>query len=169
MSRSIKFSETAERIECLARALMDQHGLHGWKFRFNSARQRVGVCVYPRKRLQLLPPRLLFQPGRIELSRHFIERNSDAEIRDTILHEIAHALAGPRCGHGPRWKNIAVAIGARPERCSRTADMPRGRWQAVCPNCRREHRRHRRPRTLHGYHCKACGPVLGKIVWGLTR
>ncbi len=39
------------------------------------------------------------------------------EIRDTILHEIAHALAWTRHGertHGARWKQICREIGAVP-------------------------------------------------------
>ena len=39
---------------------------------------------------------------------------SEAEIRDTILHEIAHALAGPEARHGARWKAIARRIDATP-------------------------------------------------------
>jgi hypothetical protein len=37
------------------------------------------------------------------------------EMEDTILHEIAHALAGPRAGHGPLWKAHAIATGANPK------------------------------------------------------
>lgn len=165
MARSRKLSDKAIAVQQMALALMSTHGLADWCFRFNHARRRMGVCYYPAKRVQIWPPRILSRPGRIELSIHLVERNGDDEIRDTILHEIAHALAGQRAGHGPRWRQIAQAIGARPERCSLTADMPKGRWLAVCPNCKREHYRHRRPRSLGGYHCKACGPVLGAVVW----
>ena len=34
------------------------------------------------------------------------------EVRDTILHEIAHALAGAKAKHGPAWKAIARRLGA---------------------------------------------------------
>lgn len=38
--------------------------------------------------------------------------------RDTILHEVAHVLTGAlvakRENHGPRWRKIAVALGAEP-------------------------------------------------------
>ena len=39
---------------------------------------------------------------------------SDESIQDTVLHEIAHALAAPEAGHGPLWKTVARRIGAAP-------------------------------------------------------
>jgi hypothetical protein len=47
---------------------------------------------------------------------------------------------------------------------ARSVVMPVGRWRAVCPGCGRSHSRHRRPRPT-SYHCKACGPVLGGLIW----
>ena len=44
---------------------------------------------------------------------HALEGNEE-EIRDTVLHEIAHAIAGPEAGHGPLWKATARRIGATP-------------------------------------------------------
>ena len=42
------------------------------------------------------------------------EKSGGAEIRDTVLHEIAHALVGPEARHGPEWKAIAKRLGATP-------------------------------------------------------
>ena len=81
-----------------ARALMDEHGLHEWTFRFSAARGRLGEC---RERERL-----------IRLSRRHAVNGDPREVRDTILHEIAHALAGARARHGPAWKAIAKRIGA---------------------------------------------------------
>ena len=39
---------------------------------------------------------------------------SKEQIRDTVLHEIAHAIAGREAGHGPLWKVTARRIGATP-------------------------------------------------------
>src|SRR5262245_21094659 len=101
----------------LALELMALHGLHGWTFAFNRAKQTLGLCRYERKT--------------IELSVYFVDGNGPEEVRDTLLHEIAHALVGPDHGHDAVWKAKAVAVGARPERCGR-ADMPEGRWRALC-------------------------------------
>jgi predicted SprT family Zn-dependent metalloprotease len=140
----------------LAAKLMTEHGLAGWQFGFNRNVRRAGVCRYPTRG----------RPGRIELSAHFVARNPEAEVRDTLLHEIAHALVGPGHGHDEVWKAKCVAVGARPERCyGEAVEMPRGRWRAACPGCGREFDRHRRPPRLTGYHCKGCGPDRGPLVW----
>ena len=45
------------------------------------------------------------------MSRHFAERYDDDEIHQVLLHEVAHALAGPKAGHGPQWKAVARDLG----------------------------------------------------------
>ena len=135
-----------QEVRRLAVDLLTQHGLVGWKFAYNRRKQAMGLCVYRRKT--------------IELSIHFVARNEAAEIVDTILHEIAHALVGPGHGHDAAWKRQCVAVGARPQRCGQ-ADMPEGRWQARCQGCERRFDRHRRPKSLRGWSCKSCGPRRG--------
>ena len=143
-----RLTERAASIRALARTLLDAHGLVAWEFGFNGNLRRAGVCRYPTRA----------RPGRIELSRHFVRRNPDAEVRDTILHEIAHALVGPGRGHDDVWKAKCLEIGARPERCyGEEIEMPKGRWRAVCPGCAKEYDRHRRPKALRGWHCRPCG------------
>src|SRR4051812_12271673 len=91
-------------------------------------------------------------------------RNGAAEDLDTLLHEIAHALVGPGHGHGPAWRRKCREVGARPVRCG-PADMPAGRWRARCGGCGRAFDRHRRPKCVRGWFCKACGPERGKLRW----
>jgi predicted SprT family Zn-dependent metalloprotease len=138
----------------LAGELLTRHGLRDWTFAFNRRKRNLGLCRYHRKT--------------IELSIFFVDRNDWDEIRDTILHEIAHALVGPDHGHDAVWKAKCLEIGARPERCGQ-ADMPAGRWQARCNGCGQEFSRHRRPRRLKGWFCRACGPERGGFVWQLGR
>ncbi|MDE0096059.1 MAG: SprT-like domain-containing protein [Gammaproteobacteria bacterium] len=83
-----------------ARGLMDRHGLAEWTLGFIAARGKLGECR-PLDR-------------RIGLSRHHAVTGSPEQVTDTVLHEIAHALAGPEAGHGPAWKAIARRIGATP-------------------------------------------------------
>ena len=83
-----------------ARNLMDSHGLHEWNLRFDESIRFLGKCN--------------FRDKTIHLSRSHALDGKDSEISDTILHEIAHALAGPKARHGPKWKTIAKQIGAKP-------------------------------------------------------
>ncbi len=134
----------------LALDLMARHQLQGWSFAFNKQKRTLGLCRYASKT--------------IELSVFFVDRNSLEEIRDTVLHEIAHALVGPGHGHDEVWKARAAEIGARPQRCGQ-ADMPAGRWRAHCGGCGQDFSRHRKPRSLEGWSCRACGPEAGKLSW----
>jgi len=133
----------------LARQLMAAHNVSDWGFGFNRRKRSLGLCRYGEHR--------------IELSAHFVHANDEAAVRDTILHEIAHALAGPEAGHGSRWKSICRRIGAVPERCDRSAQMPTGRWLATCPACGHMYTRHRRPLKGRQYMCRTCGPEQGRI------
>lgn len=143
---------TTQGIANLARLLMDKHGLKHWRFEFDRAKRRVGCCKH---RIQT-----------ITLSYHYCTRgNSVVDIKDTILHEIAHALAGPGAGHGPKWKAICRQIGARPVRCyGEQVNMPKGRYKATCGGCNKAFHRHRRPKG-RGYYCRACGPSKGALVF----
>ncbi len=109
----------------LATDLIRQHGLLGWSFRFDRARRRFGSC---RVRARL-----------ITLSRPLTLLNSDAQVRDTILHEIAHALA-PKDGHGARWKAACRKLGAKPVRCFNDKEVVAparkpARYQIGCGRC----------------------------------
>jgi predicted SprT family Zn-dependent metalloprotease len=138
----------------LAEELLSRHGLHDWTFTFNRRKRNLGLCRYQKKT--------------IELSIFFVDRNGWDEIRDTLLHEIAHALVGPGHGHDGVWKAKCLEVGARPERCGE-ADMPAGRWRARCDACGQQFSRHRRPRRLKGWFCRVCGPERGGFVWRLAR
>jgi predicted SprT family Zn-dependent metalloprotease len=131
--------------------LLACHRLDDWSFRFNRSRVNLGLCLYG---LRV-----------IELSAHFVERNPPDLVRDTLLHEIAHGLAGRAAGHGPAWKAMCLRVGARPERLSFEADMPEGRWQARCGSCGMVHHKHRRPKRMTGWYCGRCGPERGRLAW----
>ncbi|MEJ7721587.1 MAG: SprT-like domain-containing protein [Ilumatobacteraceae bacterium] len=92
-----------DEVEELARRLMDQHGLDSWELRFDGAKARAGICRFDRKV--------------IGLSRHLMALFDRDEVIDTVLHEVAHALVGPRHGHDEVWKATARTIGASATRC----------------------------------------------------
>lgn len=136
----------------LALDLLAAHGLQDWNFAWNRRKRSLGLCRYSEKR--------------IELSLYFVQGNGEGPVRETILHEIAHALAGEDAGHGPAWKAVCVQIGCKPERCDNgTAVMPRGRWNARCPGCGKIYSRHKRPQKHARYWCRHCGPARGPVVF----
>ena len=122
----------------MARELMDEHGLRGWVLTFDRAKRRAGVCRHGDKV--------------IGLSSHLTRLNTQEQVRDTVLHEIAHALAGPGAGHGPRWRRIAADIGATPERGlpDDVVTVP-GSWVGTCPSGHTIDR-HRRPARVLSCH-----------------
>lgn len=88
-----------EAIRARAEALLAEH-IPGWTFAFNRQRRTLGLCRYRERR--------------IELSRMHALRGSLADAETTLIHEIAHALAGPNTAHGPLWRAQMLALGAAP-------------------------------------------------------
>ncbi|MBK1833684.1 SprT family zinc-dependent metalloprotease [Roseibacillus ishigakijimensis] len=115
---------------------LSEHGLAqiGWTGALDQAERRFGVCRPAQKE--------------ISLSRTLCALNTDEEVLDTILHEIAHALAyhetGENCGHDERWKTICRRIGARPERCYDDDEVtsPQAPWVLI----------HRETGEIFSYH-----------------
>lgn len=119
----------------LADRLMTEYGLEArhWKFQFDNARKRFGYCKFNRGFT-----RAGDMGGTISLSKHLVALNDESHVRDTILHEIAHALSGPRAGHSRIWKLQAIKVGASPSRLYSTAGenpviQPPATWVGTCP------------------------------------
>ena len=132
----------------LALRLMQEHGItdDGWTFRWSHGKQTLGTASYGRKK--------------ITLSHYHATLNDEDAVRDTILHEIAHALAGPGNKHNHIWRAWCRRIGAKPERCDTTCNVPLPRYRTVCPvhgTVSTQYRR-RRSTVLAGRMCVHCGP-----------
>jgi predicted SprT family Zn-dependent metalloprotease len=142
--------------EKLARSLMREHQLlPKWSFQFDSAKLAFGKCN--------------FTDRVISLSRHLVELNNEAEVRDTVLHEIAHALAPRGAGHGPKWRAIARQIGCRAKRCyGREVVRPKPKFKGTCPSCRTVIFRYRRAQIT----CAKCSPLYDPrfaFIWSLAN
>lgn len=131
--------------KALAISLMEQHGLieKGWKFEFDNAKKRFGICKY--------------RPKIIGLSKILVTLNEIDKVKNTILHEIAHALT-PNHGHDSIWKAKAKEIGCDGERCYKgeTTNTPQSKYIAICPNCKHTHKKHKRPRYDIRQSCGRC-------------
>ena len=125
----------------LAVGLMAQHGLQDWHVTFDNARARFGVCRPSRRQ--------------IGLSRHLTSLSEEDEVRNTILHEIAHALVGSEHGHDEVWRAKALAIGCDGKRTDDLPEGAEGPWQGRCSAGHVE-RQHRRPTRVRS--CSTCTP-----------
>ncbi len=133
-----------ESILQMALTLMTDHGLKKWRFQFDHSTRRAGCCNY-RKKL-------------ISISFDLARNASDDDIRDTILHEIAHALVGRKYNHDAVWKARAKEIGCSGERTHRLVfSLPR--YSVACENQCWTHTAERRNIRLI---CRTCG---GKLVY----
>ena len=119
--------------QTLAVTLMKKHRLldKGWTFKYDNAVKRFGVCRYRSKT--------------IGLSRKLVLLNDKEQVMDTILHEIAHAIAGYEAGHGEIWKHVCIQIGAKPNRCynAEETNVVELKYYAVCGACGKEHQKAR--------------------------
>ena len=141
----------------LAYKLMSKHGLFDWHLRISSMKRTLGLCNYRKQELSL--------------SRLYVEASPVEAIEQTILHEIAHVLVGPRVkAHGYEWKRIARSIGVKnPSHATRTCDEHRQKLADVrqnrgpnyvvnCPTCgviATSQRMGKKMRTCT-YGCKKC-------------
>ncbi|MFH1375051.1 MAG: SprT-like domain-containing protein [Patescibacteria group bacterium] len=128
----------------LATQLFCKHNLKGWQFKFDRSRRRFGCCNLTLKA--------------ISLSRILTELNSPSLVRDTLLHEIAHALTGRRgVAHGREWQDIARSLGCRAKRCYKEGEVktPPAKYAARCVSCGRSFPAfRRRQRVACGLCCK---------------
>ena len=84
----------------LGAQLLIKHGLDDWKIKIVNRRTSLGETEHSSKT--------------IELSKRFLLICSEKEFRETMLHEIAHALVGPGHGHGPVFIGKCAEIGGMP-------------------------------------------------------
>ncbi len=139
--------ETAQKIEAiaaLAAGLLQEFKLNNWVFRFDHSTRRAGCCNYHKKL--------------ISISSALARNASAADIRDTLLHEIAHALVGKNHNHDWLWRTKAKEIGCSGERTHRLVFSP-PRYHVRCERGCWKRTAERRNRRLV---CRKCG---GKLIY----
>lgn len=145
------------RVRVWANALITHHldpkfGPGVWTFDFDHAKKRAGLCN--------------FTDHRISVSRYLAAKHDDDEVHQTLLHEVAHALAGPDAAHGPRWKKIARDLGYVGGTTHHgEIAHERAPWVGRCPSGH-EHYRFRRPtRTSSCAKCRRGFSPQHLITW----
>jgi len=128
-------------IQALAETLMLEHlDDRQWSFGFDNGRRRAGLCSYTDKK--------------ITVSKYLSLVHDIDDVKQTILHEIAHALVGPKEAHGKKWLATAKKIGYRNETYTgeeiAEAYAP---YQGLCPYGHK-HYRYQKPKRLYScHHC----------------
>lgn len=135
-------TQKIEAVTSLANDLFKEFNLTDWTFRFDHSTRRAGCCNYPDKKISIAS----------DLARNA----SDEDIRDTLLHEIAHALVGKKHNHDSVWKAKAKEIGCSGERTHRRVFSP-PRYRVTCENGCWEQTAERRDRRLV---CRICHEKL---------
>ena len=114
----------------------------GWRFDFDNGRRRAGLCKYTNKV--------------ITVSKYHVATYSADETFQVILHEIAHAMVGPKAGHGKKWLETAKSIGYRAEKFTgKEIAENYAPWVGSCPGGH-EHYRYRKP--TKPVSCSICHP-----------
>ena len=109
----------------------------GWKMKYNTRKRSLGLCRF----------NSFTGKKEIYISKVLLAKNIDnhaKEFEDTVRHEIAHAIdfqIRQRSSHCEIWKNIAVQVGARPER-GKEVNSADYKWTGTCPNCGKDSHRH---------------------------
>lgn len=144
---------TLAEAAALADTLLDRHKRTGdlsadWTFGFDLAPARGGVCRAADREIRLSVP--------------FVLRAPVAEIQNTILHEIAHAVVGPEHGHDAVWKAKAQEIGCSGSRGH--AIQPQvAAWVGTCNGCGRQWQRQRLQRRVRQN--AMCGICRQRLQW----
>lgn len=125
-----------------------EFNLIGWTIGMDHAKQRLGCC----------DPNI----KRISVSYHLLRGPTcdEKSMRNTILHEMAHAIVGTDHHHDEVWKKMALRIGCNGKRCG-TMDLVEARYILECPQKCYSQTYHRRPKPTNKVCMKCkCPPIL---------
>jgi predicted SprT family Zn-dependent metalloprotease len=120
--------QVLEKYEKFTNDLLKKHNLLDWKFVWNNraSTRTLGICKYSSKQ--------------IHLNKKYALVESEENVIDTIVHEIAHALTKGH-GHGEVWKAKCRELGCRDEqykRLDKNSVKRLAKYKAVCPTCGHE-------------------------------
>jgi hypothetical protein len=142
-------------LELSTKRLLEERGLTGWTVVFESSISRGGRCHHDSKTIGYAVPFMLYA--------------SDEQRRNTMLHEVAHAVTGPGHGHDAAWKRLFLRLGGNG---SALSEYPKEVfthenfvWLSSCPTCKDVTGMKQAPQTVWG--CAKCPktvPVKQRIL-----
>lgn len=120
-----------------------RHYVPDYKFSFSNGKRLFGYCSYVKKT--------------ISLSRTLVALNSEEQVLNMLLHEIAHGLK-PLDHHNNAWKETARSIGCDGERLyDHTVTRPQFKYVGTCPNGHSINRYRKRVVS-----CSKCCPMFNE-------
>ena len=156
----------------LAQSLLKEKGLaqQGWRVTLTRAKRGAGVCKYRTKQ--------------IGLSAYVIPAMTEDSAFNTITHEVSHAIAGHKAGHGYEWQRIHNELGGNAKRTYNDDSFIEGvkpdhlqrdrskdaTYKGVCPHGHISYRYKLKRGAL--YSCSVCSPRFDKrflITFGLNQ
>lgn len=132
-----------------------EFGIVGWTLDLDSSKSHLGLTSYGEKK--------------VYISVHFLKGATcgEKEIRNTVLHELAHVLVGPvKRPHGKEWKRMALKIGCDGKTCSHM-DRPDAKYLMYCTNGCQKISMYRKSKNAEKYNCGKCGQHT--LVWKTLR
>lgn len=131
----------------LARTLLNQYGLLDWAFDYSKKTSNLGHCSYQEKTIYLSAP--------------YTYTGDEQRVKNTILHEIAHALVGSGHHHDDVWRRKALEIGCNGQpQTTVNHEMPQMRYNLTCPIHGIVHQMSKMTRA--NYVCRKCKSVLSR-------
>jgi len=136
-------TEVARHIEAFAAAKIAEHLTGDWTYSWLKTKRTMGLCNYRTKM--------------ISASRVYVGVASVEQLENTVLHEIAHAIAGFEAAHGPAWERACVEIGAEPKRLFDASTIsPPYTWCMSCKVCGPQRKLFAKPRSKRSESCVNC-------------
>ena len=137
-----------KEIFLMARDLMSIHSeLDLWRFSFENYKKSFGRCNY--------------RTRTISISSYLCDSMTNIAIKDTLIHEIAHALT-PGHGHDNVWRRKCAELGGVPERTASLSKsliegaILQSKYTLTCPCCGYKIPKHRA--IKHSISCGICHP-----------
>lgn len=120
--------------------------LNGLELALDNGSRRLGACWFFGNKAT-----------KISLAWKWMRDCPQDVLDDTMLHEIAHAIAGREASHGPLWQRVCKIIGAQPNQYHQGKWRPARKYTHICDKCGEEcgasDRRWRRGVTYTHNHC----------------
>jgi predicted SprT family Zn-dependent metalloprotease len=117
--------EILDKYKMFANKLINEHNLTDWKFILNNrtTNSTLGICKYKSKE--------------IHLNKRYALVADEELVKDTIIHEIAHALTKGH-KHNHIWKAKCRELGCSDNRFKKLdeeVNKKLSRYKGVCPTC----------------------------------